>query len=83
VVVALVVVEFIAVKDWKVEEPVAQKFRVLRRPELESVVEVAEVVVERVINASESVDDAVEINPLLNSSVVEVAFSPVASFTNG
>jgi hypothetical protein len=29
------------------------------------------------------VEEAVEINPLLNSRVVDVAFSPVASFVNG
>ena len=46
-------------------------------------VEVAFVVVAEVAVNVVSVEEAVETNPALNSSVVEVAFSPVPNFTNG
>ena len=72
----------------KVEEPVAQRLPKRPRPELKRLVEVAFVVVLfvavkdwRVVDERarmvERVEEAVEINPLLNSMVVEVAFSPV------
>jgi hypothetical protein len=41
--------------------------------------EVVALVAVNVVN----VDEAVETKPLLNSIVVEVAFSPVANLTNG
>jgi hypothetical protein len=44
---------------------------------------VAEVVVERVMRASESVDDAVARKPFWKERVVEVAFSPVPNLVNG
>ena len=60
----------------------------LQSPERQKVVaarlvEVALVVVALVAVKVVRVEEAVETNPALNSSVVEVAFSPVPNFKNG
>ena len=57
--------------------------RVFVKPVKVRFVVVPDVVVALVTMRSEAVEEAVETKPLLNSSVVEVAFSPVPSFTNG
>ena len=57
--------------------------RALERPVMARLVVVAEVPVALVKEKVERVEEAVEMKPLLNSRVVEVAFSPVESFTNG
>ena len=57
--------------------PVTERFA------LEKLVEVALVVVALVAMNEDSVEEAIDINPLRNSRVVEVACSPVPNFTNG
>ena len=56
---------------------------VTERLVLEKLVEVALVVVALVAVNEDNVEEAVDINPLRNSRVVEVACSPVPNFTNG
>lgn len=98
VVVAFVVVEFCAVKFCRVVELLARIFSerifpiaavlalksvVEALPEIKRVVVVAFVVVELEAWKSVRVDEAVEIKPFVNTRVVEVACSPVASVRNG
>ena len=68
---------------WKVEEPLVQMLPKKPRPELYRVVEVASVVVARVIRASVSVEEALEMKPAVKSRVVEVACSLVPSLVKG
>ena len=51
--------------------------------EVEAIVAERSVVLALVAVKEVRVEDAVETKPLLNSRVVEVAFSPVPNFTNG
>jgi hypothetical protein len=71
----------------EVREPMmpvlARRLVVEARPETKRFVVVASVVVERVMMASVSVDEAVERKPFWKARVVEVAFSPVPSLVNG
>jgi hypothetical protein len=77
----------VAVWKTEVRKPITpvfdRRFVVEARLETYKSVEVAEVVVALVAVKRVSVDEAVETKPLLNSRVVEVAFSPLESFTNG